>query len=650
MFTTSHPHTNGQRSSAARRIGAATISLALAGGFALAGAASAQAATPIATAKGAFISGSLLGTNLDNVVSLKPAVASNDGTQATVTSKDPLEAKALDTVTVGSGSSIQGNLGQVVQLGAVGQYAQAAKNGTSLAAAGAVNSDGAVGLGKDQTMPGGDATVDLSALLGNRFASNITNLELALNAVSAQAQANGHVASGSYTLADAQLNLTAPAISKLTEKVNTALDAAQSQINKLDGSDGQLVVDVNKALTGLDPALNLAGGTAHATATVDTGDLHALVADLLQAQYGDTGITFNLETGVVTLDLAKLLGVDINSLPAGTELLSDPIIGKALDNVTQKVATIADQVIDRVKAALNNATVTVHADVAVDVAQAPIVKQVCQTVQKLVTVPTQGGTQLPVQIPAITGVPIAGGVLLGASGQQSVTPPVTQGLTQTVNQLLCSNQSTPVAAKPTSATVDITGTVDDFVKGAGVSATGKATVLGVANIPVNVNAMVAGISSTLSDRLLGTDSAISDLTTALNTGLIDPAVSGLLNGDSSVGTALTDALSAKANVQSTSHGTFTETAVQVKAVSDSAIVNLASATVGPNVTTVTKNPPTDDPKNPTPPGSLSGSAISRLAMTGAGITALVAAVLALLAAGAYLVRESYRRGHRSTTV
>ena len=37
--------------------------------------------------------------------------------------------------------------------------------------------------------------------------------------------------------------------------------------------------------------------------------------DLLQAQYGDSGVTFNLETGVVTLDLGKLLGGNLNNLP-----------------------------------------------------------------------------------------------------------------------------------------------------------------------------------------------------------------------------------------------------------------------------------------------------------------------------------------------
>jgi hypothetical protein len=642
-----HPHT---RSTTGRRIGAGILSLALAGGLSLAGATSAQAATkPVAHALGQFLSGSVLGTDLNHVASLQAAVASNDGTQGTVTSKDPLSATALDTVTVGSGASVQGNLGKVVQLGAVGQYAQAAKDGTSLAAAGALNSDGAVGLGQDQAMPGGNATVDLGALLGSGFSSNIVNLELAINAISAQAKASGKVASGDYTLADAKLNLTTPAISKLTEKVNTALDTVQNGLNRLDGSDGALVVDVNRTLKALDPTLNLLGGNANVTATVDLGDLHKLVADLLQAQYGDSGITFNLETGVVTLDLAKLLGVDINNLPAGTELLSDPVIGAALDNVTQKVATIADQVIDRVKAALHGARVTVHADLSQNVAQAPLVKQVCNTVTKVIQVPTQ----VPVQVP----VPVVGSLLGNVLGNvQYVTQYVTQNVSKTVDQLVCGNVSTPLPALNTSVNVDLTGTVDDFIKGTGVSAVANVKLLGVVNTGLNVNAMIGGIGGSLGDQLFGTDGTVNDLTNALNTGLVDPAVSGLLDGNNAVGTALTKVLSVKANVQGVSNGTFTETAVQVAALGGTtgggAQINLATAAVGPNVTTITTTDPPPTSGEPGTPGSIASAAstISRLATTGAGIAALVAAVLALLAAGAYLVRESYRRKNRLTTV
>ena len=75
-------------------------------------------------------------------------------------------------------------------------------------------------------------------------------------------------------------------------------------------------------------------------------------------------------------------------------------------------------------------------------------------------------------------------------------------------------------------------------------------------------------------------------------------------------------------------------------------INLARASVGPNVTGTVGGVDTYPPTTGGP-GTVATAAtsIARLAMTGMGIAWLVAAVLALLAAGAYLVRESYRRNH-----
>jgi hypothetical protein len=143
-------------------------------------------------------------------------------------------------------------------------------------------------------------------------------------------------------------------------------------------------------------------------------------------------------------------------------------------------------------------------------------------------------------------------------------------------------------------------------------------------------------------------------------------VQGLTDGQGSVGSALTDGLSATVNNQDVSDGTFSETALRVTALPGisglagggilggvstaraaapaAAQLNFARASVGPNVVPgdvggVDTFPPTDG--NPV---TTAGN-IARLATTGVGIAALVAAVLALLAAGAYLVRESYRRNH-----
>jgi len=627
VFTTSHRHA-AEAPRPGRRIAAGLVSVALATGFALAGATTAHAATttPVATADAQFLSGTLLGTDLTNVASLQGAHAEAGPNDSTVTQKDPLEAKALNTVQVGNGSSAQTSVGGVVQLGAVGQYATAAKTGKSAAETGGVQKDGGVGIGQDQSVPGGDATVDLSKLLGSGFASNIADLKVAIGAVAAQAVSDGTKASGDYSLAGVDLKFTSPAVSKLIEKVNTALDSVSNRLSNLDGSDGALVADLNKALIKINPALNLLGGNAHVTASIDTGDLKALVQNLLTTQYGSDGVTFDLETGVVTLNLEKLLGKNLNDLAPGTELVDASILNPVLNSVTTKVSGIADQVVNAVKDSLNNATVTLHADLSQNVAQAPLVQNICTLVDN--------GPALPIQ---------------------TLTPLVGQTLAQTV----CSDVSTPLPALTTSLTADIAGTVNEFLTGAGVHATATAKVLGV-TVPVDLNGVIGNIAGSLNGQLFDSNSAVTDLVNALNTGLIDPAVQGLTGGSHSVA-QLADVLSIKVNNQDVSNGTFTETAVEVRVLpgltgglgmalrtatgGSVAQINLARASVGPNVVpgevggVETTAPPTGGN-----PGTTAGN-IARLATTGVGIAALVAAVLALLAAGAYLVRESYRRNH-----
>jgi hypothetical protein len=681
VFITSHRHA-ATAPRTGRRIAAGAVSVALATGFALAGATTAHAADgdPVATADAQFLSGTLLGTDLDNVVSLEGAHAEAHANDSGMTVKDPLEAKALNSIQVGDGSSVQTSIGGVVQLGAVGQYATAAKTGASAAETGGVQKDGGVGIGQDQSMPGGDATVDLSKLLGSGFASNIADLKVAIGAAAAQAVSDGKKASGDYSLADVDLKFTSPAVSKLIEKVDTALDSVSNRLSNLDGSDGALVADLNKALIKINPALNLLGGNAHVTASIDTGDLKALVQNLLTTQYGSDGVTFDLETGVVTLNLEKLLGKNLNDLAPGTELVDASILNPVLNSVTTKVSGIADQVVGAVKDALNNATVTLHADFSQNVAQAPLVQNVCQLVNKVIQVPTQVVQQVTIQVPVINGiplpvvngvpqlngVPVVGSLVGKVSGTltyitQTVNQTVTKLVDQTVTQNVCSDVSTPLPALTTSLTANISGTVNEFLTGAGVHAAATAKVLGV-TVPVSLNGVIGNIAGSLNGQLFDSDSAVTDLVNALNTGLVNPAVQAL-TGDSNSVAQLADVLSVKVNNQDISNGTFTETAVEVRvlpgltgglgsslrAVTGGSVaqINLARASVGPNVIPgevggVDTNPPSDG--NPGNPVTTAGN-IARLATTGVGIAALVAAVLALLAAGAYLVRESYRRNH-----
>lgn len=697
MFITSHPRTTA-RGKLGRRIGAAITALVFGSAFALAGAGAANAAPSgpsdnyVSWAMAQFLSGSVLGANLDTVASVEPAEAWNTGDDPTMTDKDPLTVKALDSVEVGQGDSVQVNTAGV-QAGVLGQFASASADARSYAASGAVVDDGGVGTGQDVALPGADATISLSGILGSQFAANLVDLDLAIKAIAAEAEADGENASGDYHLAGAVLELRSPAISELTDKVNAALDSISGSLGALDGEDGEIVADLNRLLLGIDPTLNLLGAHANVTATINVGDLKTLVQDLLTAQYGESGVMFNLETGVVSIDLAAAVGGDLNNLPVDTELLSSGVINDVLATVTHKVSTIADQVVDRVRAALHDATVSIHAKVDLDVAQAPLVQQVCETVQNVIQVPTQILTHVSIQVPVIdgvvaqvvNGVPVVngipvvgnqvGGLLGGILGgghtvtwiTQIVDKYVTQNVAQTVSELVCHNNVTALPALETSATIDLSGTVDEFIDGVGVSASAKVKLLGLVNTELNLGSATGAIGDTLSLGLFGDDGTVEDLIDALNLGLVTPAVDGLLDGDNAVGIALTDLLSIRVNVQELNDGTFTETAMRVTALgglgsglggvggilgaarsADSlAQINLAAASVGPNVLNV------EDPcvvdcgvggETVTPPFGAPGSG-GLLAMTGVSIALLIAIVLALLAAGAYLVRESYRNRH-----
>jgi hypothetical protein len=696
VFSHQHPRTTA-RGSRGRRLGATITSLTLGTAFALAGAGTATAADNdgdhVSWAQAQFLSGSVAGVSLDTVASIEPAEAWNDGDSPTMTDKDPLKVKVLDTIPVGTGDSVQITT-DGVQAGVLGQYAVATADGQSFAAVGAVLDDGGVGIGEDVAMPGANAEVDLSNTVGGGFISTLTDLRLSLEAIGAQAQADGPDASGDYRLDGAVLHFTSPAISNLTQKVNAALDSVDNRLALLSGHDGALLATINGLLQKIAPSLGILGVNATASASIETDDLRAGIVNAIESEYGGSGIRFDLETGEVSIDLAALHGGDLNNLPPGTELLSSPVINAVLHSITGKIQTIAEQIVDRVEAALHNATLTISAGVDSDVAQSPLVEKVCETVKQVVQVPTQVIEKVTIQVPVIdgviakivdgvpvvNGVPIVGNLLGGTLGgilggtqhtvtwiTQTVDKTVTKLVDKTVDKLVCTNKITQLPVLQNGAQVNLTGTIDEFLSGAGVDGSASLKVLGVTSKAFSLPGAIDSLAGILDLALFGDDGAIQKLRDALQVGLVTPALDGLLDGDAAVGTALTDILSAKVNVQEMNDGTFTETALQITALGGLgslgsgaglggvlgtsrtapglAQVNLAQAAVGPNVTGIS------DPGcvvncgvggvTTTPAGGVGGV----LAMTGVNIGMLILMVLALLAAGAYLVRESYRHRH-----
>ena len=394
----------------------------------------------------------------------------------------------------------------------------------------------------------------------------------------------------------------------------------------------------------LDPVLGVVGSTADVSITIDN-DARTAVQSLLTGVYSNDAVTFNLQTGEVRVDLAKVVGGDLNDLPVNTELLSDAVITAVLQSITDTVSSLADQIVDKVDVALHNANVGVHADLDLLSPQASTQDTVCTDTQ----------------------VPIIGDVL-GTGGLLGGLGPVTQGIVGYTTQTVCEIVGEVLPDLHSTVNVDIEGTVDQLLSGTAATADASISLLNGAIAPtLDVDAIVDGLGAGLLDGLFDSDGAVSSFTDSLNLALVNPAVEGLLGNDG-VGIALTDFLSVRVNLQETSMASpkgnavatgsyFTQTAVRVSALNGAATLNVATATVGPNITTIVDPGCTvncgpggpGDPGNPGNPGDPNGpttsTAADRLAYTGVGIATLIAVILALLAAGAYLAREGYRRNH-----
>ena len=415
-------------------------------------------------------------------------------------------------------------------------------------------------------------SLDLRQLLGAEFAGSIADLKLSLVAVAASASGTQDTAVGDYTLDGAVLSFTSPAIARLTEKVDTALASVDRALIDLESRDGLLGIAL---LDALDPVLALIGSSADVSIDIEA-DVRAALAELLRGTYGDDGVSFNLQTGRVDLDLASLHG-DLNNLPVNTELLSPGVINLILGNITETVSTLADQIVAKVTATLNQARISVRADVnlltgpadcAVDGGVGGVVDDVIGGVGGIIDGVTGGsggvGGVIDDVVGGVTGGSdgtggavgdvvdgIVGGLLGGGGGSllggngifggSVMRAPAVTG----VGGVLCSLTGTLLHDLATTVDVDIVGTIGQLLAGKAAIATASVSILG-GTVPasINVNSLLGDLRAALFDGLLDDDGAIGELIAALQLGLVQPATDGLL-GTTGAGIAITDLLSVR---------------------------------------------------------------------------------------------------------
>lgn len=622
-----------------RSVGTSTVkksatiigALGIIGSLLVAAPVAATAATPHATwAQGQFLSGSLAGLDLARIAELTPATARNNGNQDKQEVVDPLAVSLLGSAPINVGAA-RVSPDTVVNTtstgGALSQYARAEKTGSAVGASGTVGKGGAIG--PNASNPGGALSLSFDSLLGTSFSSVLTDLRLEVQAVAAQAQGDLQSVSGDYFIDGLTLSFTSPALAGISSTVKKAVAAAEAKLDALTGKNGELAVALNGILNAVNPALNLAGAANVSVAL--SHDLYAAVADLLNATWGGSGVSFNVSTGKVTIDLEKLVGGDLNNRPVNFEVLTGATVGKIVSTIGSNVETLTDQVLARLDAAMNNLRLDVDADLSLLTEQAPIVGEVCQW----------------------------------QDGNGNI---VSELLGKLLGSLVCTPTTTLLPKLETSVAVDVHGTVAQVLNGQ-APATVAAKVLGIP-VAISTGRILEGLGLTLGNRIFGAAGILPELHGLLDGPLLSQANAGLL-GSTSIHGVLSDILSIKVNLQETrlngggmavaTNSVFTQTALRVGVLRGAGsggltTLNVAAGSVAPMVTADVPGGP-GDPGDPDDPGDTgigddvidtgipAATNSGNLAYTGVAIGVIVAALLALLAAGAWLVREGYRRNH-----
>ena len=667
---------------------AGAVGCVLAIGMAPAAASADEPANPVTTAEGQFLSGSVVGLDLDGLAALAPASARNDGTVGTVQEHNPLDLTVIGAITLDPGPVALTDA-PGVDAGVIGQHAVARDDGYAFASSGLLGANGAVSVSPG---PGASVTIDLAKLLGDRLTSALAGLRLQAQGIAAQASAQLGGYQGAYTLADAKLDLVVPAIAQTPDAAGTALAPVQAAIASLTGSDGAIAKALSGVLSGLDPSLSLLGGAATVDVRIDAA-LQPVLDAIRSTVLSDDALSVNLGTGEVTADLARLSsGPSLNALAPGQEILSSTVVGSITSGVERLLGDYLDGLADTIRAVLDAAQlhVAAHIGIGQQVQTGTKTVTIPHTVTQLVDsvtgallgtvdgltgvvtslVPGLTGSQLTQQLGSIIdpilgdvtgggglggvvggvvgGVTggsgsgggglggLLGGLLGGSKAPAAQAPSILTGdvVTRVVTTLEQVVQ--PVfATLDTAADVTIDGSLADVQNG-GVHAAATVTVLGVP-VSVNLDLLLAPVVNAVTDQLLGSGGAIAKAIDGLDTAVLTPATQAL-TGDGGAGSVLTDLVSVRGNVQEKSAGTgFRETALRVSLLDGSlATVDLASAAVSSATGggTTPGGPGSDDPgTNPVPAGP------SSLATT--GVEPLLYALLAaaLLGLGAVLRRR-----------
>ncbi|MBH0009803.1 IPT/TIG domain-containing protein [Salinibacterium sp. SWN1162] len=329
-----------------------------------AGAPAQAAAGDDSTADATFLSGTLLAGLLPAQIALLGASdASNDGTQALQTDTSGVGVLAAVTATAG-GIGVPLALADA---GVLGTFAQAANNGSSIAATGLASATGDIGaaLVTPADLPSA-LSLDLAEALSAGLASELTQLQLDIGAASSRAaQVAPAAATGSYEIVGAELRLTSDTVAGVTATVDGLAGTLSGAVDAVAGPSGSLVSGVSGvALSTLSSLGVLSVGDTSASVTLD---LPAALSPVYAPLTSDA-VTIDFGTGEVIVDLAELKGGSLTGLPVNTSVLTSAELAEITGSVTILVGQFADNVEDAVTAALTAAEVSITVEIGLNVA------------------------------------------------------------------------------------------------------------------------------------------------------------------------------------------------------------------------------------------------------------------------------------------
>lgn len=338
------------------------------------------------TAAARQLTGTLLGSDLDNLASLRGVQVFNDGAGKTTASSG---ATRIDDYTFTAplmmdllgDEVLQWSLPLGLPIGsadAYSQWGQTLDNGNTTAASGLVtNSGGAISFGQpqDPSDPPVMATIDLDDVAP----ASLAGLSMDIGAASGLAELTlcGDLGNGwlgpldqplinrGYNITGLALNAGLPGLGS-EGGIEQLVDGVQST---MDGVDGELEAHIRAGLSAAPLLGTLSLGQAEVHVTTTPVDL-APVRALLNATLSDERrlLTVDLATRTVRVDLAKMAGGanGLNGLEPNTRIvLTDAMVAELSTALAQVLDDWKDQVLSGLLSAIRGISVSVDATVQV---------------------------------------------------------------------------------------------------------------------------------------------------------------------------------------------------------------------------------------------------------------------------------------------